>query len=57
VVFETIQKSIYEGLSLKEVVPFRVIQIGRDDAGFFPISFSHQFKEGIDLFGFKGQVP
>jgi len=57
VMFETVQEGVNEGFSLKEVVPFGVIQIGRDDAGFFSITFPHEFKESIDLFRFQGEVP
>ena len=55
-VFQTIQKGVHQGLSLEEVVPFRVIQIRSNEGGFFPITFPHQFKEGIDLLRFEGQV-
>gem|GEM_PF-2075994 len=56
-IFETIQEGVHEGLSLKEVIPFWVVQVRSHDRGFFAISFPHQFKEGIDLFGFEGQIP
>ncbi len=56
VVFETVYEGVYEGFSLEEVVPFGVIQVRGDEGGFSPISFSDQFEEGVDLFGFEGEI-
>jgi len=54
---ETVQECIYEGLSLEELVPFGVIEVGCDDRRLPAVAFSHQFEERIDLFGFEGEVP
>ena len=56
VVFETVYEGVYEGFSLEEVIPFGVIQVRGNEGGFSPISFSDQFEEGVDLFGFKGEI-
>jgi len=56
-VLKAVDKSVDHGLSFKQIVPFRVVEIGRDDRGFFAVSFSHQFEEGICLLGFESQVP
>ncbi len=56
VVFEAVQECIYEGFSLEEIVPFWVIKICGDERGFSTVAFSHQFEEGVDLFGFEGEI-
>ena len=54
--FEAVQECVYEGFSLEELVPFGVVQVRGDDRGFSAIAFSHEFEEGIDLFGFEGEI-
>ena len=56
VMFEAVQECIYEGFSLEEVIPIGVVEVGGDDGGFSPIAFSHEFEEGVDLFGFEGEI-
>lgn len=53
-VFEAIQEGLYKGLTFEEVIPFRVVEIGGNNGRFFPISFTHQLEEGIDLLRFEG---
>lgn len=55
--FQAIEEGIDQRLFLEEIIPFGVIQVRCNDCGFFPVSFPHEFKEGIDLFWFEGQVP
>ena len=51
VVVKAIQKGVDEVLSLEEVVPVGIEQIAGDDCRFLPIALTHEFKEGVDLFG------
>jgi hypothetical protein len=52
---QTIQERIHQVFALKEFLPIRVTQIG-DDGGDLAIAHVEEFKEGIDLFGFQGQI-
>jgi hypothetical protein len=45
-----------EHFALKEFVPIRVAQIGGNDGGDFGVAHVEEFKEGVDLFGFQGQI-
>jgi hypothetical protein len=53
---QTIQEGIHKILALKEFVPIRIAQIGDDDGGDLAIAHVEEFKEGVDLFGFQGQI-
>jgi hypothetical protein len=53
---QTIQERIHQLFALKEFVPIRVAQIGGDDGGDLAIAHVEEFKEGVDLFGFQGQI-
>ena len=54
VVFETVQEGINEALSLEDVVPFGIIQVGCQNCGLLPIAFPPQFEESVDLFRLEG---
>jgi hypothetical protein len=56
VMFQSVQERVYEGFSLEEIIPVGVVEVGGDEGGFSPIAFTHEFEEGIDLFGFEGEV-
>ena len=51
VVFEPVEEGVNQGFFSKEIVPVAVIEVRGDDGRFPPIAFTHEFKEGIDLFG------
>ena len=51
VVVKSIQEGVDEVFSLEEVVPVGIIKIACYDCRFFPIALTHEFKEGVDLFG------
>jgi hypothetical protein len=44
VMFETVQEGINEALSLEDVVPFGIIQVGCQNRGLLSIMFPHQFE-------------
>ena len=54
--FESIQQCIYQGFSSEQIVPFFVLKICSNNSGTVAIALSHQLKEGVNLFGFKGKV-
>jgi len=54
--FESVEQRIDQGFGSKQLIPFFVDQVVVDDRGLSAVAFSHEFEEGIGLFGFKGEV-
>ena len=55
-VLEAVEQRIDQGFALEQLVPVRIIEIGRDDRRPTAVAHIQQLKEGVDLFGFQGQV-
>ena len=56
-VLETVEEGIDQWFTLEESVPVRVDEIGCNQCGSAAVAFIHESKEGVDLFGFEGEIP
>jgi len=46
-----------EGFVAEKGLPFRVVEIRRNNRGLAPVAFLHQLEEDVGLFGFEIEVP
>lgn len=54
---ETVEEGINQWLTLEESVPVGVHEVCCNECGCAAVAFVHESEEGVDLFGFEGEIP